>query len=175
VRQLAGLACVVCHRSVDSNLEGRFCDECGGAIHKDCFHPAAAAQPSEGKCPVCGGDRQQADVALQREELQPPPQPAGPSAFTMNGIGTSYCFARGSGGPGGDALVCFVIGFMPILPYAAVHLYHEAAGFFSTSYRSVPLRWSRELVLRVYCLYWLAIPFLAGSLTALFATLLGSV
>jgi hypothetical protein len=80
-----------------------------------------------------------------------PPAAVSLPAVTINGIGTSYCFARGSAGTGGDALMCFVILYMPIVPLAAVHLFHEAVksspllsavtGFSTRTFRTIPMRW----------------------------------
>jgi hypothetical protein len=91
--------------------------------------------------------------------------------FTFNGIGTSYCFARGFGDPGDDALECFVIWFMPIIPLKAVHLYGATAAPFGRQYRVVPIRWSLSLVLRVYLRYWMVLPMAAGVAAAFVLTL----
>jgi hypothetical protein len=88
--------------------------------------------------------------------------------FNVNGVGTSYCFARGTGGRGGDALECFVFLFMPIFPIKPFHLYHQDPGFITT-YKAIPLRWSWGLVIRVYLLYWTLFPFVAGIITAIVA------
>jgi hypothetical protein len=53
--QLVGLPCVLCNRSVDSILEGRFCNGWGGAVHKKCIKAPAAAE--SGQCAVCGSTR----------------------------------------------------------------------------------------------------------------------
>jgi hypothetical protein len=91
-------------------------------------------------------------------------------AATINGIGTSFCFARGSGGRGGDALECFVVMFLPVVPFKAVHLYGETSGVPGRQYRAVPIRWSASLVLRVYLLYWMAFPLVAGVAMAFLFT-----
>src|SRR5262245_5270449 len=91
-------------------------------------------------------------------------------AATFNGIGTSFCFARGSGVRGGDALECFVILFMPIFPIKAVHLYGETTQIFGSNFRAIPLRWSPSLVVRVFLLHWMLFPLLIGSGMALLCT-----
>jgi hypothetical protein len=169
MRQLAGLPCVVCQRSVDSIVEGRFCDECGGAVHKECINPEAARY-DESKCAACGGDPGLAEGALQRQDFTPTrpvplntsiseawveqrqEPPAGHHAFTFNGIGTSYCGAEFFGSDGGDAVLCFVIFFMPIFPLGAFHLFHRTSAFLGSKFQTVPLRMSGKLVLRVYLL-----------------------
>src|SRR5262245_58653188 len=90
---------------------------------------------------------------------------------TIHGIGTSYCFARGSGMRGGDALECFVVVFMPIVPFKAVHLYGETANFLGSSFRAIPIRLSITLLLRVYLLYWMAFPLVIGVAMAVICTI----
>jgi hypothetical protein len=87
-------------------------------------------------------------------------------AFTFNGIGTSFCFARGSGDTGGDALECFVFAYMPIVPLRAVHLYGESGGFVGSKFQSVPLKSSGSLILRVYLKYWMLTPLVIGAILA---------
>ncbi len=69
MRQLVGLTCTICQRSVDSVVEGRFCDGCNGAVHKECIKPPAD-QKADGMCPVCGADQRQVAAALQREQQE---------------------------------------------------------------------------------------------------------
>ena len=90
-------------------------------------------------------------------------------AFTVNGVGTSFCFARGSGGKGGDALECFVIAYMPMLPLRAMHLFNET-GVFKQKYQVVPLKLTWSLIFRVYLRYWLVMPLLVGIVLASIAT-----
>ncbi len=53
MRQLVGEPCVFCQKTVDSILEGRFCDTCGSAYHYICRPPGQAASVS-GACVTCG-------------------------------------------------------------------------------------------------------------------------
>ena len=69
MRQLVGLPCVICQRSVDSIMEGRFCEGCDNAVHNECFKPPAAGE-AEGKCHVCGTDLRQAAAAREREQRE---------------------------------------------------------------------------------------------------------
>jgi hypothetical protein len=92
-------------------------------------------------------------------------------AFSVNGVGTSMCFARGSGIRGGDALECFVILFMPIVPLRPVHLFGESSEMMGSNYQAVPIRWSFSLVLRVFLLYWMAFPLLGGLILTLVTTM----
>src|SRR4051812_30013064 len=52
MEQLVGLPCAHCGKSVDSILEGRFCEGCGNPRHTKCRKP-----PSDlpDLCNVCGG------------------------------------------------------------------------------------------------------------------------
>jgi hypothetical protein len=181
MRQLAGLLCVVCGRSVDSVVEGRFCDECGGAVHKECVQPEAARLDLS-KCPACGGDPRLAQGALQREEFTPtepvlqvrmtpldeaePPPPApskGPDAFTLNGFGTQYCYTDWFS-LDSDAVLCFVICFMPIIPIGAFHAFNPKDAFLGSRFQAVRLRMSTKLLLRVFLAYWMVFPVLFGLL-----------
>ena len=159
LQQLVGLKCINCQRTVDSIVEGRFCVGCQSPVHKDCIVPPDEANAS-GRCRVCGANLSEAAELAKIERLTRPEPPAGLPAITINGIGVSYCFARGAGDVGGDALQCFVVMFMPLAAMKAVHLLNETHGFGTRGYRSIPLKWSNNLVWRVYCLYW------AGTNTA---------
>src|SRR5580704_7660904 len=82
-------------------------------------------------------------------------------AGTINGIGTSYCGAkaainwRGGGMFSGDnadrdAMLCFVVFFVPIIPFQPLHLFDRAASGNGSTYRVMPLRWSLGLLMHVY-------------------------
>jgi hypothetical protein len=85
---------------------------------------------------------------------------------TVNGIGTSVCFGRGSvkwNGLGtGDAMECFVVLFMPVIPYKAMHVFNWTG----TNYNAIPIRWSGSLLFRTFALYWMAIPLVVGLVAA---------
>jgi hypothetical protein len=71
--------------------------------------------------------------------------------FSMNGVGTSVSGSRGDIGWGShDAMECFVIFFMPIFPYKAMHTFD----WNGDQYRAIPIRWSWDLVLRTYVKPW---------------------
>jgi hypothetical protein len=58
--QLVGQSCGICSGSISSITDGRFCDECGCAIHSQCSHDASHA-PSDENCPSCGAIGRQSD------------------------------------------------------------------------------------------------------------------
>ncbi|MFO0877131.1 MAG: hypothetical protein U0840_07125 [Gemmataceae bacterium] len=71
--------------------------------------------------------------------------------MTVNGIGTSVVGSRGDVGWGSyDAMECLVIAFLPIVPYKAMHTFD----WNGEQYRHIPIRWSWDLVLRVYLNHW---------------------
>lgn len=70
---------------------------------------------------------------------------------TINGIGTSVCQAGADVGWNSyDAVECFVVCFMPVIPYSAVHTFD----WNGTQYRRIPIRWSAGLVARTYLRCW---------------------
>src|SRR5262245_35945361 len=70
---------------------------------------------------------------------------------TVNGIGTAVCKAGGDvWGDSYDAMECFVIFFMPIVPYAAYHTF----GWNRNQYRRVPIRTTTGLLVRTYMRAW---------------------
>jgi hypothetical protein len=89
--------------------------------------------------------------------------------YMVNGIGTSVCQSRGKvswGGPADyDALECFVVLFLPIIPYKAIHTF----GWNGDHYRAVPIRWSGELFVRTFVGYWLFVPCIVGVILGLVA------
>jgi hypothetical protein len=70
---------------------------------------------------------------------------------TVNGVGTSVCKASADVGWNSyDAVECFVIFFLPIIPYSAVH----AFDWNGNQYRRVPIHWSGGLVTRTFLRSW---------------------
>src|SRR4051812_16116163 len=82
--------------------------------------------------------------------------------YTINGVGTSVCDGGGYVKWGReadcDAVECFVIFFMPIFPYKAVHTFH----WNGINYRQHPINWSFVLVLRAFAYRWLMAPAFAA-------------
>ena len=88
--------------------------------------------------------------------------------FTVNGVGTSVCGARGyvrwAVRPQGfwkrlfepganeafDAVECFTLFYLPLIPLKPVHTFH----WDGNRYQQVPLRWSAGLVLRAFARRW---------------------
>jgi hypothetical protein len=66
MRQLAGSTCVICRKSVDSVVVGRFCPGCDRPVHNDCIYPPPPLE-ADGKCPVCGADERHIITAEPRE------------------------------------------------------------------------------------------------------------
>jgi hypothetical protein len=86
--------------------------------------------------------------------------------FSMNGVGTAVSGSRGDIGWGShDAMECFVIFFMPIFPYKAMHTFDWQGN----QYRLIPIRWSLDLVLRTYVKPWSWGLFLLGGIFLLVA------
>ncbi len=79
--------------------------------------------------------------------------------LSINGIGTGVCPARGSirwpglKSPDCDAMECFVLLHMPVIPYKPIHTYDWKGN----KYRAIPIRASRSLVLRAMSRSWLGI------------------
>jgi predicted RNA-binding Zn-ribbon protein involved in translation (DUF1610 family) len=71
-RQLVGLKCALCHKTVASVVDGAFCPSCGNPVHVKCRRPARDAAPA-GQCADCGGEEQN-PIAVQVRILrdQPP-------------------------------------------------------------------------------------------------------
>jgi hypothetical protein len=53
MRQLVGCLCSLCNKTIESIVEGVFCDDCGNPVHKDCIASDAAGAD---KCQTCGAD-----------------------------------------------------------------------------------------------------------------------
>ena len=55
MRQMVGAACGRCHQVIESVVDGRFCPECGNAVHNDCQAQVPDTSPASG-CAACNGD-----------------------------------------------------------------------------------------------------------------------
>src|SRR5438270_9194008 len=97
-------------------------------------------------------------------------------AQAIYGMGTAVCAARSCKWGIGfqradcDALECVIIAYLPLLPYKAVHAFNwsnpatggsEETGRF-VFYEEVPIRWSLDLLVRVFAYRWLAGVMAAG-------------
>ncbi|MFO0929601.1 MAG: hypothetical protein U0736_21655 [Gemmataceae bacterium] len=72
--------------------------------------------------------------------------------MTVNGFGTSVCGGRGDVGWGAyDAMEWLTAVYMPLIPIKAVHTFD----WNGNEYRMIPIRWSRELVVRTFLGRWL--------------------
>lgn len=69
MRQLVGLSCVLCGKSIGSIVDGRFCQSCGCPIHAKCARSLPGGDPAQG-CAACGAkaDVVQREKTLHREE-----------------------------------------------------------------------------------------------------------
>ncbi|HZT78945.1 MAG TPA: hypothetical protein VFA26_01885 [Gemmataceae bacterium] len=74
---------------------------------------------------------------------------------TVNGIGTAVCGGGGhvkwGGPPDFDAVECFVVLYVPLIPYKAIHTFD----WNGNAYRAIPIRWSGALVFRAFLRRWL--------------------
>lgn len=79
MRQLVGLKCVICSKTVGSIVDGRFCTSCGCPVHLKCVRIAPLNAPV-GTCMDCGAtadavDREQAlDIKDMKERAQVRPE-----------------------------------------------------------------------------------------------------
>jgi hypothetical protein len=78
--------------------------------------------------------------------------------YTINGVGTSVCDGRGYVNWGGqadcDAVECFVILYLPFIPFRAVHTFQ----WNGVNYRQHEINWSLGLVVRAFAYRWLMLP-----------------
>lgn len=99
---------------------------------------------------------------------------------TINGIGTSLCGGRGHvcwrsrgkyelgrSATDFDALECFCVFFMPIVPYRALHAFNLTSAGTGYTYRRVPIKWSTSLVIKTFLRRWLAVPCFVGAMLLL--------
>jgi hypothetical protein len=99
---------------------------------------------------------------------------------TINGIGTSLCGGRGHvcwytkgkyewgrSATDFDALECFCVFFMPIIPYRALHAFNMTSAGTGYTYHRVPIKWSLALIVRTFLRRWLAVPCFVGGMLAL--------
>src|SRR6516164_5307480 len=76
MRQLVGLACVLCGKPVKSILEGGFCDSCGCPVHARCVE-SFRGEKAPGGCPDCGATPEQVqtqEALHKRDMVGPGPQ-----------------------------------------------------------------------------------------------------
>jgi hypothetical protein len=75
-----------------------------------------------------------------------------------NGIGIWFCKAHFDPGWGwDDAVECAMFVYFPVWPLRVVHLREVHGGSFAPGkYQAIPLRWSDQLVRRVFLRRWLA-------------------
>lgn len=72
--------------------------------------------------------------------------------LSINGVGTSVVGSRGDIGWGSfDAMEWFVVFYMPIVPYKAIHTFE----WNGEQYRAIPIRWNWELTLRTFFGNWI--------------------
>jgi hypothetical protein len=93
--------------------------------------------------------------------------------FSINGIGTSLCPGRGAVSWGGekdcDAMECFVILFLPILPMKCVHAFNREGN----QYDQIDIRFDGELFCRVFLERWLLAPLVIGIIGLLMVPVVG--
>ena len=91
--------------------------------------------------------------------------------FTINGIGTSICPARGDVAWGGeadrDSVECLVVLYLPVLPYRVVHSF----GRNGTQYHAVPIRWSLGTIARAFFRRWMWVLMVVAGFAGYFAVL----
>ncbi|TWT52095.1 hypothetical protein KOR42_31920 [Thalassoglobus neptunius] len=99
---------------------------------------------------------------------------------TVHGFGTSICDARGhlswkysSSGDTTDfdAVECFCIAHLPVVPLKTVHIFRKSATGQSFNYLQVPIRWSVGLVVAAFLRRWAVVPVLCNTGFFLFLTL----
>jgi hypothetical protein len=92
-------------------------------------------------------------------------------AQTVNGCGTSICPARGLTRPPGvdtpnyDAVVCFVLFYLPLIPLRPIHA-HSWQG---SNYCELPIRWSSGLVFWAFARRWALALGIGGPVMLLFS------
>jgi hypothetical protein len=70
MRQLVGTKCVICLKSIDSILEGAFCDTCGSPRHHACLERREQGGADAHSCSQCGGDMTNPDTVAWRREQE---------------------------------------------------------------------------------------------------------
>lgn len=79
--------------------------------------------------------------------------------FTVNGIGTAAVPAgRLSKSGDFDAIECFVVAFLPVIPIKPLHTFNWSGN----RYQAIPIRWSLELLARAFLGRWLWVPLIIG-------------
>ncbi|MEW4487954.1 hypothetical protein AB1L42_07705 [Thalassoglobus sp. JC818] len=99
---------------------------------------------------------------------------------TVHGFGTAICDARGhlswqdstSGKTTDfDAVECFCIAYLPVLPLKAIHVFRKSSPGQSFNYLQLPIQWSADLVISAFLRRWAVIPALCGTGAFLFLTM----
>jgi hypothetical protein len=89
--------------------------------------------------------------------------------MTLNGIGTMVCrasgFAHWGGPPDCDAVECFVVLYLPVIPYKALHTFE----WNGEQYRFVPIEFSAALMVRGMLRHWLWAPIIIGVVLCIVA------
>jgi hypothetical protein len=67
MRQLVGLNCTRCEKTIPSIIEGQFCPDCGCPVHNRCAQPDTARLDG---CPVCGSSVAAAKSNQQQEKTE---------------------------------------------------------------------------------------------------------
>jgi hypothetical protein len=77
---------------------------------------------------------------------------------SVNGFGTGLISASKKRNNGGavqfDAIEAFMLAYLPIIPYKAIHVLSMQHGGFSERYQFAPLRLSGRLILRAFLKRW---------------------
>lgn len=94
--------------------------------------------------------------------------------YTINGIGTSFVGASKLHEGTYDAVEAFVIFFIPIVPYKTLHIVGSTSNFMSTSYHTVPLRFSPRIAMKAVMRVWSILLIVAGVIFVGFAALLAA-
>jgi hypothetical protein len=91
MRQLVGLACARCSKTIGSIVDSRFCAECGCPVHNRCMRPVAEDASA---CPVCGAPREisSREQALHAQDLKEGPAPT--SGLSFSGAYGAYQYIR---------------------------------------------------------------------------------
>jgi hypothetical protein len=67
MRQLVGLSCARCEKTIPSIIAGQYCPECGCPVHNKCAEPNPAQLDS---CHLCGSSLEAVKANHQEEKLE---------------------------------------------------------------------------------------------------------
>ena len=67
MRQLVGLPCTRCEKTIPSIIAGEFCPECGCPVHLKCEQPDPTGRDG---CRVCGSSLEAAKANQQQEKTE---------------------------------------------------------------------------------------------------------